>query len=91
MACPTWKKWLAVRRVGEVLFHHVKQLSEDATCGPDVDSKAINIVSKDDFRGTIPSSDHMLGQTFAKFSSVSGFPWIRTELLVHFLLTLKDG
>jgi len=87
---PTWKKRLALRRVGEIVFHHAKQLSEDAACSPDVDSKAVDIVSKDNFWSTIPSSDHMFGQTFAKFSSVSGFPRIGTELLMHFLLLFKD-
>ena len=47
-------------------------LSEDASDGPDVNSERVALTTKEDFRGTVPESDDLMGVGSDRDSDSSG-------------------
>lgn len=50
---------LSLCDIGSVLFHHAHELCEDASYGPDVNSRPVVFFQEDNLRGAVPSGLHM--------------------------------
>jgi hypothetical protein len=61
----TWKQWLALCEMREVLLHHTEQLCKDAAHTPYIYFVGVSVLRQYDLRCSVPPGDHMLRQLLA--------------------------